>query len=103
LVHRSRLEATAVAGALQALNAIASSPWSVQDGKLHKSFRFKDFSEAFGFMTRVALAAEAMDHHPEWFNVFNNVRVDLSTHDVGGLTELDFALAGRMEAIAAQR
>jgi 4a-hydroxytetrahydrobiopterin dehydratase len=83
------------------LNSSAPAPWSVQDGKLHKTFRFKDFNEAFGFMTRVALVAEAMDHHPEWLNVFNSVRVDLSTHDAGGLTELDFALAGRIEAIAA--
>jgi 4a-hydroxytetrahydrobiopterin dehydratase len=67
---------------------------------LHKTFQFRDFSEAFGFMTRVALAAEVMDHHPEWFNVYKTVRVDLRTHDTGGITELDFALAGRMETIA---
>jgi 4a-hydroxytetrahydrobiopterin dehydratase len=100
-MHRSKLEASAIASALQALNASAAGPWSVQNGKLHKTFRFKDFSEAFGFMARVALVAETMDHHPEWLNLYNSVRVDLSTHDAGGLSELDFVLARRMEAIAA--
>jgi 4a-hydroxytetrahydrobiopterin dehydratase len=99
-MSRNKMEDAAIAEALSALNASASPPWSVADRKLHKTFRFEDFSEAFGFMARVALAAEAMDHHPEWFNVYNTVRVDLSTHDAGGITELDFALAGRMETIA---
>lgn len=100
-MHRSRLEASAIASALQTLNSSAAAPWSVQNGKLHKTFRFRDFSEAFGFMTRVALVAETLDHHPEWLNVYNSVRVDLSTHDAGGISELDFALAGHIEAIAA--
>ena len=100
-MHRSRLEANAIASALQTLNSGAAAPWIVKNGKLHKSFRFKDFSEAFGFMTRVALVAETLDHHPEWLNVYNSVRVDLSTHDAGGISELDFALARRIEAIAA--
>jgi 4a-hydroxytetrahydrobiopterin dehydratase len=73
---------------------------AVVEGKLHKEFQFRDFSEAFGFMARASLVAESMNHHPEWFNVYRTVRVDLATHDAGGITELDFALAGRMETIA---
>ena len=65
-----------------------------------RSYRFKDFSAAFGFMTRAALAAEKLDHHPEWFNVYNRVDVTLSTHDAGGLTERDIQLATAMDAIA---
>ncbi len=76
------------------------SGWSLREGKLHKQFRFDDFVQAFGFMTRVALVAEAMNHHPEWFNVWNRVDVDLTTHDAKGITELDVALAGRMNELA---
>lgn len=65
-----------------------------------KSFRFADFSEAFGFMSRVALAAEAMDHHPDWSNVWNKVDIALSTHDSGSVTDKDIALARRINAIA---
>lgn len=99
-MHRTKLDSAALATSLQTLNASAGSPWCIQDDKLHKTYRFTDFNEAFGFMTRAALVAETMDHHPEWFNVYKTVRVDLSTHDAGGITELDFALAGRMEKIA---
>jgi 4a-hydroxytetrahydrobiopterin dehydratase len=67
--------------------------WEVLDGKLHREFLFEDFKGAFGFMASLALAAEAMDHHPDWSNVYNRVVVDLRTHDAGGITELDFALA----------
>ena len=76
--------------------------WTLSDdGKaITRSFSFKNFSEAFGFMTRSALAAEKMDHHPEWFNVYRKVDVTLSTHDAGGLTRLDFELASRMNRIA---
>jgi len=74
--------------------------WSIEGGKLHREFRFGDFNEAFGFMTRAALVAESMNHHPEWFNVWSRVVVDLQTHDAGGLTELDFALARRLNTIA---
>ena len=74
--------------------------WSLDgDGKLARSFRFADFSEAFGFVSRAALAAEKLDHHPEWSNVWNRVEVRLTTHDAGGLTELDFALAERLDAL----
>jgi len=74
--------------------------WSLLEGKLHKTFVFTDFIEAFGFMTRVALVAEAMNHHPEWFNVYRTVRVDLSTHDAGGVTGLDTTLAKKMNEFA---
>jgi 4a-hydroxytetrahydrobiopterin dehydratase len=74
--------------------------WSLAAGKLHKVFTFKDFVEAWGFMSAAALVAEAMGHHPEWSNVWNRVTVDLTTHDAGGLTALDFDLAARMEALA---
>ena len=76
--------------------------WTLDEARdgLARSFRFKDFSEAFGFMSRVALAAEAMDHHPEWFNVYRTVEVTLSTHDAGGLTEKDVKLARAMNTIA---
>ena len=75
--------------------------WTVEGGKLHREYRFTDFVEAFGAMTSAALVAERMDHHPEWFNVWNTVRVDLTTHDAGGITAKDFDLAAAMERIAA--
>ena len=74
--------------------------WSVVDGKLHKEFRFGDFAEAFGFMAAAAIIAERLNHHPEWFNVYATVRVDLTTHDVGGLSPYDLALAARMDELA---
>ena len=74
--------------------------WSVEDGKLHKEFVFKDFVEAFGFMTRAAICAERANHHPEWFNVYKKVRVDLTTHEAGGITEFDVALASQMNRLA---
>jgi 4a-hydroxytetrahydrobiopterin dehydratase len=73
--------------------------WTLQGGKLHRSFECKDFVAAFGNMTRVALVAEAMNHHPEWFNVWNKVAIDLNTHSVGGISELDFKLAGKINEI----
>ena len=81
--------------------ALAELPsWTVLDGKLHREFVFADFNEAFGFMTRVALIAEQMNHHPEWFNVWSRVRVDLTTHDAGGITGYDVKLAAAMNRIA---
>jgi 4a-hydroxytetrahydrobiopterin dehydratase len=74
--------------------------WTRRGEKLHRTFTFRDFSEAFGFMARVALFAEKLDHHPDWANVWNRVTVDLSTHDAGGLTELDFRLAAEMNRLA---
>src|ERR1700693_5215158 len=73
--------------------------WTFQGGKLHRAFECKDFVAAFGNMTRVALVAEAMNHHPEWFNVWNKVVIDLNTHSVGGISELDFKLAGKINEI----
>ena len=75
------------------------SSWKMVDGRdaITRSFKFADFNAAFGFMTRAALVAEKLDHHPEWFNVYNRVDVVLSTHDAGGLTELDIKLAEAMD------
>jgi len=73
--------------------------WSLVDGKLHRELVFSDFNAAFGFMTRVALIAEAMGHHPEWRNVWNRVAIDLTTHDTGGLSNLDQQLAQRINAL----
>jgi 4a-hydroxytetrahydrobiopterin dehydratase len=73
--------------------------WTIEDGKLHRELRFGDFSEAWGFMNRVALIAESLNHHPEWFNVWSTVRIDLTTHDVGGLSPFDVAFAERVNAL----
>jgi len=73
--------------------------WSLRQGKLHRELRFADFSAAFGFMARVALAAEALGHHPEWCNVWNRVTINLTTHDTGGLSDLDLELARRIDAL----
>ena len=73
--------------------------WTLQGGKLHRAFECKDFVAAFGNMTRVALVAEAMNHHPEWCNVWNKVVIDLNTHSVDGISELDFKLAGKINEI----
>ena len=73
--------------------------WSLKDGKLHKEFECKDFVTAFGKMTQVALVAEWMNHHPEWFNVWNKVVIDLNTHSVQGISALDFQLAARINEI----
>ena len=76
--------------------------WSAADGRdaITKTYRFADFNAAFGWMTRVALAAEKLDHHPEWFNVYSRVEVLLATHDADGVTELDVTLAKIMDAAA---
>lgn len=83
--------------ALAALNG-----WSLVDGReaITKRFSFADFNEAFGFMSRVSLKAEQMNHHPEWFNVYNRVDVTLATHDASGLTALDVELASFMDRLA---
>ena len=92
-----KLDATARRTALSEL-----AGWSDVDGRdaIQKTFKFKDFNAAFGFMTRVALMAEKMDHHPEWFNVYNRVDVTLATHDAGGVTRLDIDLARFINACA---
>jgi len=74
--------------------------WTLEDGKLRRELRFADFSAAFGFMARVALAAEQLNHHPEWSNVWNRVVIHLTTHDCGSLSDLDLALAQRIDALA---
>jgi 4a-hydroxytetrahydrobiopterin dehydratase len=77
--------------------------WTVKDGKLHRELTFPDFTQAFAFMTDVAREADALDHHPEWFNVYNRVVIDLATHDASGITTLDFELARRAEDLARGR
>ena len=76
--------------------------WTEVDGRdaISRKFMFKDFNEAFGFMARAALIAEKLDHHPEWFNVYNRVEVTLATHDAGGVTERDIKLAQEMDRVA---
>ena len=88
-------------GAAEALKSLPH--WSAGPGErdaIERTFTFKDFNAAFGFMTRIALAAEKLDHHPEWFNVYNRVEVLLSTHDADGVTELDITLAKIMDEAA---
>jgi 4a-hydroxytetrahydrobiopterin dehydratase len=96
---REKLQAEAVAEALARLDG-----WTLaDDGKsIRRRFEFGNFSEAFAFMTRAALAAEKLDHHPDWSNVYKTVDVTLNTHDAGGLTELDFKLAASMDRFAAK-
>lgn len=83
-----------------ALKALADNGWSIVDGRdaIQKTFKFKSFIDAWGWMSRMAIVAEKMDHHPEWFNVYSRVEVVLTTHDVDGLSELDVALAKKMDA-----
>ena len=83
--------------------ALASlTEWQGVEGRdaITRSYKFKDFNEAFGWMTRVAMVAEKMDHHPEWANVYNSIKVTLSTHDAGGITQLDINLAIIMDMVA---
>ena len=75
------------------------SGWNVVNGKLHKDFVFDDFIEAFGFMTRAAIHIEKMNHHPEWFNVYNKISVELTTHDAGGITHNDIILARALNSL----
>lgn len=73
--------------------------WKLEKGKLHRAFEGKDFIAAFGYMTRIALVAQEMNHHPEWCNVWNKITINLSTHSVGGLSNLDFELAAKIDQI----
>ena len=95
---REKLSRAAATEALRELNG-----WTLAEeaDSISRTFTFRNFSEAFAFMTRVALAAEKLDHHPDWSNVYKTVEVRLNTHDAGGLTELDFKLAGKMDRFAA--
>jgi 4a-hydroxytetrahydrobiopterin dehydratase len=74
--------------------------WKLSRGKIRREFEFSGFEDAFAFMTRVALEVEKLDHHPEWFNVYNNVTIELVTHDVGGLSDYDFRLAKIIDDVA---
>lgn len=94
-MSREKLGDDAVREALAELEG-----WSLEAGKLHREYRFDDFVTAFGFMASAALVAESLNHHPEWQNVYGRVVVDLTTHDAGGITELDLRLARRMDALA---
>lgn len=91
-----KLDEASVSDHLQRLPA-----WTYADGKLHRELAFPDFVTAFGFMARVALHAERLDHHPEWSNVYGRVRIALTTHDRGGVTELDLELARRIDGLVA--
>ena len=75
------------------------SGWNVKNEKLHKEFQFDNFNQAFGFMTRAAMEIEKMNHHPEWFNVYNRITVELTTHDAGGITNNDMNLAGILNSL----
>lgn len=99
-MKQQRLDEDAIRAALAPLEG-----WTISDDgiAITKTYRFKTFREAFGFMTEAALAAEKFNHHPEWFNVYNRVDVRLTNHDAGGLTELDFKLATAMEKAAGAR
>jgi 4a-hydroxytetrahydrobiopterin dehydratase len=88
-----------IAEITQQLNQL--SDWEVKDGKLHRQFQFANFAQAFGFMASMAIVSESMGHHPEWFNVYNKVSVDLTTHDAGGITQKDLDWAARANKFAA--
>jgi 4a-hydroxytetrahydrobiopterin dehydratase len=93
-MSKGKLSRQEIAAGLSKLNG-----WSLVKGKLHRIFKFKDFTQAFGFMKRVALAADRMDHHPDWSNAYDKVTIDLSTHSAGGLTMNDFELATKIQKI----
>ena len=89
----NRLSEQEIETRMAQLGTISGQAWELKDNKLHISLKFPDFVAAFAFMTAAALHAEKIDHHPEWKNVYNRVEIDLTTHDAGGITELDFKLA----------
>ena len=93
--------ATRLTEAERASLATALPEWAMVDGRdaIRREFRFRDFNEAWGFMARVALLAEQQNHHPEWFNVWSTVRIELSTHDAGGLSQNDIRLAKAIDAL----
>jgi len=92
----ARLSAAEIKTALKTLPG-----WSLAKAKLHREYKFADFSAAWGFMSRLALVAEQMNHHPEWFNVWSTVKIDLTTHDAGGISKLDVEWAAKAEALFA--
>lgn len=95
MASRAKLDPDAVTEKLRSLPG-----WELRDGRLHRELGFDDFVGAFRFMSGVALHAEKLDHHPDWSNVYNRVTIDLHTHDAGGITELDFELAARIDRLA---
>ncbi|HSK20809.1 MAG TPA: 4a-hydroxytetrahydrobiopterin dehydratase [Longimicrobiales bacterium] len=94
MTRRDKLDDTDVRSRLERLPG-----WTLDDGRLHRQLEFTDFVGAFGFMASVALVAERMNHHPDWSNTYRTVDIYLSSHDVGGLSERDFELAGRIDAL----
>lgn len=97
MAERRRLTEQEIEAALARIHG-----WTLVAGKLHRELAFPGFVEAFGFMSAVALVAESMNHHPEWLNVYNRVVIDLNTHDVGGISALDFELAAKIDSLAAK-
>ncbi len=96
-MERRKIDAQQIQQALERLPG-----WTVDDGKLSKEFKFGSFAEAIGWLVSVAIYADRIDHHPEWFNVYNRVKVSLITHDMAALSTLDLALAKRMQALAGE-
>ena len=94
----TKLSNSEIAAAVKKLNG-----WSVANGKLHRDYEFADFVHAFGFMATAALMIEKMGHHPEWSNTYNRLSIDLTTHDAGGITNKDIALAKKLETLAQKR
>lgn len=97
-MERRKLDDSEILRALEALPG-----WTLRDGQLHRELRFPDFTLAFGFMSSMALVSEALNHHPDWSNVYNRVVIALHTHDAGGVTAFDLEWAKRAEKILAQR
>ncbi|MCK6543583.1 4a-hydroxytetrahydrobiopterin dehydratase [bacterium] len=93
-MSRKKIETSEIENRLKAL-----LDWKLRDGKLYREFIFTDFVEAFRFMTAAALIAEKLNHHPDWSNVYNRVHISLYTHDAGGITELDFILADKLNTL----
>lgn len=97
-IMATKLDQNDITAHLNELNQVAGEDaWVIKDGKLYKEFKFKSFIRAFGWMSQIAIWAEKLKHHPEWFNVYNRVVVELVTHDVDGISDLDFQLATKME------
>lgn len=96
MVDRKKLTSQELGDALKALHG-----WSLVKEKLHKEFTFRDFIQAFGFMSSVALIAEKMNHHPDWSNVYNRVVIDLTTHDLGGISSFDVEFASKVDNLTA--
>lgn len=99
-MSRELIDQPAIETALTALNRHATGRWTFSDDRLHRTFVFGNFIQAMGFMTSAALVAEKMDHHPEWCNVYKTVKVTLTTHSSGGVTQLDVELAEQLESLA---